>query len=199
MQAIIEQITPDIKVLIFDLDGTLADTLPLHLQAWEEAGSQLGLNVTREMILDHSGTPTVKVAEILGREYQWNIDPQTISSKKFEKYEKIKLSHGKIKAIQPMLDIAKLYYKKLPMSIGTGSRRDAAISALKDIEALHLFDIIVTATDVSKPKPHPETFLKSAEYFGVKPENCIVFEDGAAGIKAAKAAGMKLIDVRNYL
>lgn len=199
MLAITNQITPDIKALIFDLDGTLADTIPLHLKAWEMAGDQLGFHVTKEMILEHSGTPTVQVAKILGEEYNWKIDPEAITEAKFRNYKEIKRKHGKVQPIEPILQIAHDYYQKLPMGLGTGSTKKGAMKSLEDIEATHLFDIIVTATDVERPKPHPETFLRSAEHFGIRPEECIVFEDGAAGIKAVKAAGMKLIDIRAYI
>ncbi|WP_235296304.1 HAD family hydrolase [Portibacter marinus] len=199
IEEIIKQITPDIKALIFDLDGTLADTIPLHLQAWQEAGSQLGFHVTKEMILDHSGTPTIKVAEILGKEYHWTIDPETITEAKLANYKRIKIKHGKVQPIQPILKIAHQYRGKLPMGVGTGSTRSGALKSLEDIEAVDLFDIIVTASDVQNPKPHPETFMRSAQYFGFQPEECMVLEDGAAGIKAAKEGGFKLIDIREYL
>ncbi len=194
-----KQITPDIKALIFDLDGTLANTIPLHLEAWEQVGSQLGIPVTKEMILAHSGTPTVKVAEILSKEHGWDVDTEVVKNLKFENYRKLKLKHGKIKAIKPILKIAREYHGRLPLAVGTGSTRSGAMKSLEDINAVDLFDIIVTASEVEHPKPHPETFLRSANHFGLRPEECIVFEDGAAGIKAAIKGGFKLIDVRDYL
>jgi beta-phosphoglucomutase-like phosphatase (HAD superfamily) len=199
MKEIITQITSDVKALIFDLDGTLANTIPLHFEAWLLAGKELGFKITKEMIIEHSGTPTVKVAKILSEQYKWNLDPEEITENKYKHYWNIVKNHGKVQAIQPILEIAKQYHGKLPLAVGTGSTRDGAMKSLEDIDAVHLFDIIVTATDVKSPKPHPETFLISSRYFNVRPEDCIVFEDGAAGIKAAKAAGMKLIDVRDYL
>lgn len=199
MKEIHKLITSDVKALIFDLDGTLADTIPLHLEAWYQAGKELGFEVTEEMILEHSGTPTIRVAEILGSQYRWNIDPQEITDTKFKYYKSIKTTYGKVGAIKPILEIAHKYHGKLPLAIGTGSTRAGALNSLEDIEATHLFDLIVTACDVKKPKPDPETFLTSSDFFGVNPEDCIVFEDGAAGIKAVKSAGMRLVDVREYL
>lgn len=199
MQSIIDLITPDIKALIFDLDGTLADTIPLHLKAWQSASEKLGFHVTNEMIMAHSGTPTVLVAEKLGKIYNWNVSPKEIADAKIEFYYEHKQKNGKIKAIMPILDLAIKYHNVLPLAVGTGSTRNGALKSLDDIEATNLFEIIVTATDVKNPKPHPETFLTSAKHFGLKPEQCIVFEDGAAGIKAAFDGGFKLIDVNDYL
>ena len=199
MEAIIDQITPEVKALIFDLDGTLADTIPLHLKAWQSAGEELGFYITDQMIMDHSGTPTVIVAEILGKEYNWNADPKQIAEAKMHFYREHKTKHGKIKAIQPILEIAKKYHGILPLGIGTGSTRNGAMKSLDDISATHLFDTIITASDVKNPKPHPETFSRSADHFGLANHQCIVFEDGAAGIKAAIAGGFNLIDVKNYL
>ena len=199
MKAIIDLITPEVKALIFDLDGTLADTIPLHLKAWQSAGKELGFHVTDLMIMEHSGTPTVIVAEILGTQYNWNADPKKIAEAKMDFYRQHKAKHGKIKPIQPMLEIAKKYHGVLPLAIGTGSTRNGALKSLDDINATHLFDSIVTATDVQNPKPHPETFARSADYFGLANHQCIVFEDGAAGIKAAITGGFNLIDVKKYL
>lgn len=199
MTDILSEITSDIKALIFDLDGTLADTIPLHLEAWMMVGKDLGFRIEKQMILDHSGTPTIKVAEILGEQYGWGIDPKIITEAKYGYYREIKSNHGKVKPIEPILEIAKQYYGVLPMGVGTGSTRSGAMKSLEDINATDLFDLIVTASNVTTPKPHPETFLTSAVHFNVEPSACLVFEDGAAGIKAAKSAGMKLIDVRDYL
>lgn len=199
MENIIKHITSDIKALIFDLDGTLADTIPLHLKAWQSAANAFGVEVTDDMIMQYSGTPTVIVAEYLGNKYNWNIDPKKIAAAKMEFYHEHKKKTGKVKAIEPILKIAQDYHLALPLAVGTGSTRNGALKSLEDIEATHLFDIIVTATDVKHPKPHPETFLKSAEFFGVSPQECIVFEDGASGIKAAIEGGFKLVDVNPYL
>ncbi len=199
MPNIFETITPNIKAIIFDLDGTLADTIPLHLKAWQSAGQALGFHVTDEMIMDHSGTPTVIVAERLGKIYNWKIDPKIIAKAKVDFYLEHKNAAGKIKAIQPIFDIAIKYHNVLPMSVGTGSTRIGALRSLEDIEAVHYFETIVTATDVIHPKPHPETFLRCAEFMKIDPKDCIVFEDGAMGILAAHNAGMKLIDVKAYL
>jgi len=85
------------------------------------------------------------------------------------------------------------------MTIGTGSSRGNALAALEDAEILDWFDLVVTADDVEFPKPHPEVYLKGAEFVGVDPKDCLVFEDGDKGIQSAIDAGMKWVDVRDYL
>ncbi len=199
MKSILDHITPNIKALIFDLDGTLADTLPFHYEAWKLAGKKMGFHITDEMIDEHSGTPTKIVADILGEQYGWKVDSVEVMETKMVFYKELKAKQGKIKPITPILEIARDYFGKLPMTVGTGSTRKGALQSLSDIGATDLFDIIVTASDVDNPKPHPETFLRGAEHVGVSPEHCLVFEDGEAGIKAAKAGGFNLVDVKDYL
>ena len=199
MQNLEDFITPDIKAIIFDLDGTLADTLPLHMKAWLSAAKVFDIHVTTEMVKANSGTPTLFIADKLNKQYGWGIDPQKFADKKMEFYYKHKNEHGLIQPIKPLVEIARKFHKVLPLAVGTGSKRDSALKSLGDIQALHLFDSIVTATDVNNPKPHPETFLKCAEAMGVNPEECLVFEDGAMGILAAQRSGMKLVDVKPYL
>ena len=87
----------------------------------------------------------------------------------------------------------------MPMTVGTGSSRSNALSALEDAGILSWFDLVVSADDVVNPKPHPEVFLKGAAHIKVRPEHCLVFEDGDKGIASAKSAGMEYVDVRHYL
>jgi HAD superfamily hydrolase (TIGR01509 family) len=84
------------------------------------------------------------------------------------------------------------------MSIGTGSTRNGAKKTLEIIKMQHFFDFVITADDITNPKPHPETFLKCAALMKVNPKDCVVFEDGILGMQAAKEAGMMVVDVNDY-
>jgi beta-phosphoglucomutase-like phosphatase (HAD superfamily) len=101
-----------------------------------------------------------------------------------------------IKPIEPVADIVRKYYGKLPMAIGTGGHREAVERTLEVTGMRKYFDIIVTSNDVFQHKPHPETFLQCAKLMKIDPEFIEVFEDGDLGIEAALSAGMKATDVR---
>lgn len=188
-----------VSALIFDLDGTLADTMPIHLKAWMSVGKYLGLPITEDDIYRLTGSPTKTVAKILAEENGWQLDPDQVSELKQEFYLKHKAEHGRIKGIPFVHDLATHYYNKIPLSVGTGSRRDNAVNIIEDIGLTGYFDAIVTATEITHPKPNPETFLKCAATMGVPPEKCLVFEDGDMGVMAAKDGGMHVYDIRPYL
>ena len=189
-------IIPDhIEALIFDLDGTLADTMPLHLSSWVEVGKKFKVDITEELILQHSGTPTLKIVEIFNKEFGWNLDKTEVRKAKHDYYSRFKKEQGKIKPISEIYELAKSMRGKLPMSVGTGSSRPNAIASLEDMEMTDWWVTVITGSDDVAGKPSPDIFLACAEAMKVAPEKCLVFEDGAAGIKSAQAANMMYIDV----
>lgn len=185
-----------IKGLIFDLDGTLANTMPLHIEAWKEAGIAYGVSITEKMINDRAGTPTIQVIQQLSDIFGWRINPSEFRTKKNELYQKLKQKSGKIKPIQSVLSIAKAYHKILPMAVGTGSIRVNAEIALKDMGIEQWFEVVVTADDVTAHKPDPATFIKCAEHLNLSPQECLVYEDGPMGIEAALAGGMSVVHIQ---
>ncbi len=197
---LIESLIPssNIKGLIFDLDGTLADTMPLHIDAWFATGETYGVNITAQMVEERAGTPTIQVIQQLNELYNWDIDPSEFREKKNSVYLDLKKNNGKIQPVQRVVDIAGSFHGKLPMAIGTGSIRYNASMALKDLEIGDWFEAMYTADDVINPKPHPETFLKCAEHIKIDPKDCLVYEDGPSGITAALAAGMTVVNVDTF-
>lgn len=184
------------KGLIFDLDGTLADSMPIHFMAWKTTAAENGFEYTEKQFFDTAGMPTYKIVSIINREMGLDLDPQKFSHRK----EEIFLENiSKVKLIRPVGEIVKEYHKRLPLSIGTGGKKEIARLTLKILGFDQFFDIIVSAEDVENHKPHPDTFLKCAGLMGVAPEFCQVFEDGEMGLLAAKSAGMIATDVRPYL
>jgi beta-phosphoglucomutase family hydrolase len=192
-------IPDDIEGLIFDLDGTLADTMPLHLEAWAAAGREFGVEITPFMINAMAGIPTIQSVVKLNETYDWTLDPLEVKRFKDFHYKKIKSNNGRLNAIDPVLDVVKKYRSVLPLAIGTGSARLNALDTLRDLGIIDWFTAIVAGDDIVNHKPFPDTFLKCAEIIGVDPHKCLVFEDGDLGILAAQNAGMQVIDVRNHL
>lgn len=190
-------ITPGAKALIFDLDGTLADTMPWHYQAWQKACLRFGIVMDTAFLQAHTGAPGWKIAEeviaINGK--TGIVSTEDIMSVKLEEF--FAIQHN-VTPIEPVIALVQKYYGKMPMSVGTGGHREAVEKTLEIVGIREYFDIIVTANDVTNHKPHPETFLKCAELMGVAPEVCEVFEDGDLGIEAALRAGMIATDVRTW-
>ncbi len=188
-------IHPDARALVFDLDGTLADTMKYHVIAWIRTGIHYNKPITEEMINQLNGTPTLQVVVELNRMYGWHLDPKEVKAYKDNEYQKILKAIGRIQAIPEIYEVAKEARDKYPMCIGTGSTRPNAIRALRDMGVEDWFEAVITADDIEHPKPHPDTFLRCAEIMGVEPSDCQVFEDGPMGLLAAERAGMIVTNV----
>jgi beta-phosphoglucomutase family hydrolase len=190
-------IKPGIKGLIFDLDGTLADTMPYHFKGWRNACQKFGAEIDTDFLRKHTGSPGWLIAEEIIKKckLEKRVSIDHLVEEKLIEFSK---DQHKVKPIIPVVEIVKKYHGVLPMAVGTGGHREAVERTLKITGLRKYFDIIVTANDVDNFKPHPETFLKCARLMNISPEFIEVFEDGDLGIEAAKAAGMIATDVRSW-
>ena len=186
-----------VQGLIFDLDGTLADTMPYHFQGWKKACMKYGADIDNNFLRKHTGSPGWIIAEEIIKNCGLNGSVTIEQIMKEKMHEFFRLQHL-IKPIEPVVDIVKKYFGKLPMAVGTGGHREAVERTLEITDLRKYFEIIVTANDVNSFKPHPETFLRCAELMHVEPEFVEVFEDADLGIEAAKKAGMNVTDVRSW-
>jgi len=181
---------------IFDLDGTLVDTMPLHYLAWDEAMRGAGLTVALSQDLFYSlgGVPTRRVAELIGEHYGLKIDPDAIMHIKEQLYLKLV---ARAKPIVPVVDFLRRVALTHPCAIATGGTPDVALPALDAVGLRDFFKVIVTPLDVpqGRGKPAPDMFLLAAKLMGVPAEQCLVFEDAEPGIRGALAAGMKVVHV----
>lgn len=189
------KINPTAKALIFDLDGTLANTMPVHFWAFKNIVIDYGIEFTPELFAKLAGVPSVGTIEKLNEWFGTNMDAEEIGHFKEEEYEKIM---HKMKPIAPVVELAKKYHGVLPMAIGTGGYKRLAWKTMEILGLDKYFDILVSIDDVERPKPFPDTFLKCAELLGVQPSVCEVFEDAELGIQAAKSAGMMATLVTDY-
>jgi beta-phosphoglucomutase family hydrolase len=189
------EVNPKAKALIFDLDGTLADTMPVHFGAYKHILADYGIDFTPELFGTLAGVPAVDTIKKLNEQFGTQMDPEKIGHFKEAEYEKIM---HKMKPVEPVVDLVKKYHGKLPMAVGTGGYKRLAWKSLEILGLDNYFDILVSSEDVEHPKPHPDTFLKCAELLGVEPEYCQVFEDGNLGIQAAEAAGMMATLVTDF-
>ncbi|MEN6453164.1 MAG: HAD-IA family hydrolase [Prolixibacteraceae bacterium] len=188
-------INPGAKGLIFDLDGTIADTMPIHYIAWRNAAARYGIDFTVDLFAQLAGIPLYPTVERLNKLFGKDIDPKEMGDAKEMEYEH---NMDKIVPIEPVIALIKKYHSRLPMAVGTGGLKRLAWKTLEIVHVDRYIDIVVSSEDVRHYKPHPETFLRCAELMGVEPAACQVFEDGMLGIQAAKEGGMMVTDVTAY-
>lgn len=178
--------------LIFDCDGTIADTMPLHLIAWKAELSRWGCDFPLELFYGWAGTPTEKVVEKLNAKFGLSMPPQEVAFRKEENYYELLPQLKPIPAVVEQID---LHHGKLPMAVASGSHRESVERTLTTLGLMDRFDAFVTAEDCANGKPAPDVFLEAARRLGKSPANCLVFEDAELGIQAAEAAGMKWVRV----
>jgi beta-phosphoglucomutase family hydrolase len=184
----------DFAGYIFDLDGTLVDTMPLHYRAWDEAMRAVGLKcpLDEELFYSLGGVPTLKVAELIAKHYDLTIDPHAVFDHKESLFKALQKD---AKLIEPVVEFARRVAATHPTAIASGGPREIVRGMLELTGLAPLFKVVVTPEDVVHGKPHPDMFLLAAKKIGVAPEKCLVFEDAEPGMRAAVAAGMKYVKV----
>ena len=182
--------------LIFDFDGTLADSMPVHWRAWEQTCRRHGLKFTEERHYSLGGTPSRHIFAILGKEQGVELDPLALSQEKEAAYL---LLMPKVNPVEPVLAIAREHLGKIPMAVATGGQRHCTTQILEHLGIAAWFEALVTSEDVEHPKPAPDTFLRAASLIGVAPEQCRAFEDTDLGMQSIRAAGMEAVGVRELL
>jgi HAD superfamily hydrolase (TIGR01509 family) len=181
---------------LFDLDGTLVDTMPLHFVAWREAlwQSGLGRDLDEDFFYSLGGVPTLLVARRIGEHYGVPLDAAAVEHLK----ERIFLERlREAKLIAPVVDFARRVAATHPVAVVTGGMPEVAQASLRLTGLDRLFRIVVTPADVpaGRGKPAPDMFLLAARRMGVPPGRCLVFEDAEPGLVGARAAGMQVVRV----
>lgn len=184
----------DFDGIIFDMDGTLVDSGQLHEHAWRQTLTHFGIPIVPALMRSLAGVPTIGTLEILIAHF--GVTP-TASNEAINHYKEALVREIMHLYVKPtaLLEFAKQNKGKRPMAVGTGAYTQEAIEILTLCGLLDLMDYVVGADQVASPKPAPDTFLRCAELMGIPPARCIVFEDAKAGMEAAKAAGMHVVDV----
>lgn len=185
----------DYTAILFDCDGTLADTMPAHYRAWLHVTKHHGILFDEDRFYALGGRPTRDILATLANEASIEIDLDHASEMKETAFlEQVKY----VKAIDPVIAALRRAHGHLPVAVVTGGYRDVCEKILLQIGIREFFDCIVASEDTSRHKPHPDPFLEAARRLGVAPEGCLVWEDSDLGIEAARQAGMSWIDVRSF-
>jgi HAD superfamily hydrolase (TIGR01509 family) len=179
---------------IFDCDGTLVDSMPVHFQAWCDALALYGAGgvFKEDVFFAMGGRPTMDMVVELNDEYDLRLDPVAVALAKREFFLK---RLDLVTLIEEVAAFAEDLRGKVPMAIATGGSRFVIEKTLKIVGISDWFDEVVTADDVVNGKPAPDIFLKAAELLGVAPSKCLALEDAPAGILAAQNAGMQVIAI----
>ncbi|MAS96035.1 MAG: haloacid dehalogenase [Verrucomicrobiales bacterium] len=180
---------------IFDCDGTLVDSMPLHYRAWTASFEHHGApwNWSEDEFYASAGVPDRVTVGKLNEEYGANIDPDDVHAYKLEWYSSSLHELSPVAAVESIA--RELHAQGKKISVASGSDLSIVQPSLEVTGLIEMFDIIITPADVERGKPAPDMFLLAAERMGVAPEHCLVFEDGQAGIDAANAAGMASVFV----
>ena len=182
----------DFKAYLFDCDGTVADSMPIHYIAWVRALGEWGCTFTPEQFYGWGGLPAVVVIERLNREQGLNMPPALVAEHKEEYY------YAMLPELKPVPEVVEHLREargRIPTAIVSGSTRESVVASLEAVGLLNEFDTLVCAGDYLHGKPSPEPFLMAAERLGIAPTACLVFEDADPGIEGAKAAGMGWVKV----
>jgi HAD superfamily hydrolase (TIGR01509 family) len=188
--------TGDFAAYLFDLDGTLINSMPVHERAWAATLARAGLVTPfdTEYFYQLAGVPSLETAELYAQHYGLPLDAQATVDAKEQRY--LELLH-EVELIAPVVEFARRMAPTHPMGVVTGGGPEIAFPALEATGLRPLFSVVITPHDVApgRGKPAPDTFLLAAERLGVSPERCLVFEDAQPGIDAALAAGMQVVRV----
>lgn len=180
------------KAYLFDCDGTIADSMPLHYLAWCEALAEWSCAFDEERFYAWGGMPAPEIIERLGREQALDLPVEAIAQRK----EALYLEHlPRLKAVPDVLEHILAERGRVPFAVVSGSPRASVQATLDTLGLAGAFETLVCAGDYVRSKPHPEPFLVAAARLRVAPESCLVFEDTQFGIDAAVAAGMGWVRV----
>ena len=196
------EIPPNTRGLVFDCDGTIADTMPLHYQEWSETlALKLGRpsDFTEPMFYRFGGMPARQIIERLNRDFGYSLPVEQTAHEKEMRF--VELLPG-IGPIQEVIDVLNRLDPEAKVAVASGGLTEIVRETLLilglPVGPKEKIKFLVGSDQVTHGKPHPELFLRAAELLGVEPKRCLVFEDAEPGFLAAKAAGMDYIDVRPF-
>lgn len=178
--------------LIFDMDGTLADTMPTHFVAWSRSMAAHGIDFSEERFYALGGVPAHVIIEMLAKEQGVEVDARAVAEAKEELFLNL---IGDVQPVAVVRAIAEGHREHIPMAVATGSPKWVAEKILTALGIRDWFGAVVGADCVGNPKPAPDVYLRAAELIGVDPRRCHAFEDTQLGIEAARNAGMVVVDV----
>jgi beta-phosphoglucomutase-like phosphatase (HAD superfamily) len=187
---------PHPQGIIFDCDGTLADTMPLHWRAWQVIARRHGFSLAEERFYSLGGVPSRDILKLLRAEQNLPLDPLAVAREKEAEYLPL---IAQVEPINTVVGVARDYHGKIPLAVASGGTRKVIEQVLTHLGIRHLFRAVVTSEDIVHQKPAPDIFLEAARRIGVPPQFCRAYEDTDLGMTAIRAAHMEAVDVRQLL
>jgi beta-phosphoglucomutase-like phosphatase (HAD superfamily) len=185
-----------VKGIIFDCDGTLADTMPLHWRAWQVITARHGLHLPEHRFYALGGVPSRDILKMLCQEQGVCIDHMAVAREKEAEYLPL---ISQVEPINLVVKVARENFGRIPMAVASGGTHSIIEQVLRHLGIRDLFKAVVTSEDVQNQKPAPDIFLEAARRIGVAPQFCRAYEDTDLGMQAIRAAAMEAIDVRELL
>ena len=177
---------------LFDLDGTVADSMPLHYVSWRKAVEEAGGQFPEDVFYELGGIPLPRTVEILNERYGTAMAPAAVVARKEGLYLGML---DRLTPVGPVLRVMETWVGRVAFAIVSGSPRASIDGTLARLGLEAYFPVVVGAEDYREGKPAPEPFLTAAARLGVAPEQCLVFEDAEAGVQSAEAAGMQWVRI----
>jgi len=171
--------------------------MPLHYDAWRAVLGRYDLVFTEARFYEWAGVPVEEIVRRLAAEQGLRVDARTIADERDQYFHS--LAPGGLRPVTAVVEIARRFRRHLPMAVATGSTQASAEASLSAIGILDWFEAIISSHDVGRPKPAPDVFCAAAKHIGVAPAHCAAFEDGDAGLAAARSAGMQVFDIRPWV
>jgi beta-phosphoglucomutase family hydrolase len=180
------------RAYLFDCDGTIVDSMPLHYIAWKKALAEWNCSFEEQLFYAWGGRPVTEIIAALNKRDGLDMPVDAVARRKEDLYFELL---PQITAIPEVVEHIEAKHGHIPLAVVSGSRRDSVLGSLTALHLIDKFDTLVCAEDYTRGKPAPDCFLVAAERLGVPPEDCLVFEDTDLGIEAATAAGMASVRV----
>lgn len=180
------------KAYLFDCDGTIADSMPLHYVAWKRVLAQWNCDFSEQLFYAWGGMPIAEIIATLNQKHGLNMPVESVARQKEDYYLEIL---PQLKAVPEVVEHIEASHGQIPFAVVSGSTRESVVASLDTLNLLDRFDTLVCAGEYQRSKPHPEAFLMAADRLGIAPDSCLVFEDTAMGVQAAQAAGMAYVKV----
>lgn len=182
--------------IVFDCDGTLADTMPLHWRAWQVISRRHGFSLPEDRFYSLGGVPSRDILKLLSAEQGIALNSLAVAREKEVEYLPL---IAQVEPINTVVGVAREHYGKIPLAVASGGTKRIIEQVLNHLGIRSLFQAVVTSEDVVNQKPAPDIFLEAARRIGVPPQFCRAYEDTDLGMQAIRAAGMEAVDVRELL
>ena len=186
----------ELRGIVFDCDGTLADTMPLHWRAWQMITQRHNLHFPIDRFYSLGGVPSRDILKMLAEEQGRSLDHIAVAHEKENAYLPMMME---VEPIHAVVEIAKANFGKIPMAVASGGTEPIIIGVLEHLKIRHLFQAVVTSEMVKNQKPAPDIFVEAARRIGVEPKFCRGYEDTDLGMQAIRSAGMDAVDVRTLI